>query len=101
MEIADPLTLAEFLAENRRGLRLAGFPGGSQGILETLESAWPFEEVTFLVGPEGGLTDEETRLVAEAGFAAVRLVATILRIETAAAAFAAVCAAFITETAHT
>lgn len=46
---------------------------------------------TFLVGPEGGWTDEEARLASEHGFARARLGPTILRSETAAVSFAAVC----------
>ena len=50
-------------------------------------------DVIALVGPEGGLTEEETELVKAAGAKAVRLSGTILRVETAAICFAAVLAA--------
>lgn len=45
------------------------------------------------IGPEGGLTDEETKLLIEAGSKPVKITNTILRIETAAIAFAAILAA--------
>jgi len=46
-----------------------------------------------LIGPEGGLTADEERLLEEHGAAGVRLNENILRVETAAMAFCAVCAA--------
>lgn len=45
--------------------------------------------VTAVVGPEGGLTDEELALLAAAGGRRVRLATHILRVETAAVAIAA------------
>ncbi len=41
-------------------------------------------EVSVLIGPEGGLTDEETALLARAGFHRVHLETGVLRVETAA-----------------
>jgi 16S rRNA (uracil1498-N3)-methyltransferase len=49
----------------------------------------PVGEVLILVGPEGGLTDDERRAAIEAGFIRVRLGATTLRTETAAVALLA------------
>ena len=46
----------------------------------------PRQPVTVLVGPEGGLTDEELAQAGERGFQGVRLGPRILRTETAAAA---------------
>jgi 16S rRNA (uracil1498-N3)-methyltransferase len=46
--------------------------------------------LTFFVGPEGGWTDEERALMGRAGLTPVRLTPTILRVETAAVAAAAV-----------
>lgn len=50
----------------------------------------PPAPVTLVIGPEGGLTDDEISVLRVAGAEPVRLCATILRIETAAAAAAAV-----------
>ena len=47
-------------------------------------------ELTVLVGPEGGWTADELAACRSAGWTAVRLTATVLRIETAAVAVAAV-----------
>ena len=50
-------------------------------------------QVLLLVGPEGGLTDEEIAELTEAGAAVVRLGASVLRTSTAGAAAAAVVSA--------
>ncbi len=49
-------------------------------------SAGPNMHVTFLVGPEGGLSEEECELASKAGFVSVRLGPRVLRTETAALA---------------
>jgi 16S rRNA (uracil1498-N3)-methyltransferase len=46
----------------------------------------PAAGVTVLVGPEGGLTDEEEQAAVAAGFTALRLGPRVLRTETAAIA---------------
>ena len=48
------------------------------------------QDVTAFVGPEGGWTDEELARLTAAGSAAVKLTPTILRVETAAVAVAAI-----------
>jgi 16S rRNA (uracil1498-N3)-methyltransferase len=97
MEIGEPVELAGLAREAAGGLRLVGLPEAGSGVLGTLLERWPFEGVTFLVGPEGGLAESEGKSVTDAGFLPVSLGATILRIETACMAFAALSAAFITE----
>ena len=49
-------------------------------------------QVTLLVGPEGGWTDDEVAHMRTVGLTGVRLTATILRVETAAVAAAAIVA---------
>jgi 16S rRNA (uracil1498-N3)-methyltransferase len=49
--------------------------------------------VVAFIGPEGGLTEAEENLLLKIGAKPVRLTDTILRIETAAIAFAAILAA--------
>jgi 16S rRNA (uracil1498-N3)-methyltransferase len=51
------------------------------------------KDIIAFIGPEGGLTDEETKLLIEAGSKPVRITDTILRIETAALAFSVILAA--------
>jgi 16S rRNA (uracil1498-N3)-methyltransferase len=63
---------------------------------ELLESLKSLESITLFIGPEGGWTDEEIRRFDAAGFTAVALTATVLRVETAAIAAAAVIACHAT-----
>ena len=60
----------------------------------TLLAAKPPSPLTLFIGPEGGWTDAETAAFDAAGFAAARLTDTVLRVETAAVAAAAVIACF-------
>ena len=62
------------------------------GIRQALDSVEPGTGLCAFIGPEGGWADEELRLFAAAGAVAVRLTDTILRVETAAVAVAAVVA---------
>jgi len=64
----------------------------AQPVAEALAAVEDLDETAHLhlyVGPEGGLTDDERRLLRSAGAAGVRLVRTVLRIETAAVALLA------------
>ncbi|MBV8854745.1 MAG: 16S rRNA (uracil(1498)-N(3))-methyltransferase, partial [Sinobacteraceae bacterium] len=80
--ITAPCSLADLLrttpADSTRLLlapaatqRIADLPGGTS-------------DITVLIGPEGGLTEEEARRALAAGFFAVNLGPRILRTETAA-----------------
>ena len=53
------------------------------------------EGVVLAIGPEGGWTDDELKLFAEAGWKAVSLGRTILRAETAAIAALAIAASSV------
>ena len=81
MELSDPEDLAAYLGREG-GLRLIADPSGVDF------DAWPTipsgATVRLVVGPEGGLSDEETALGAGLGWTPVRIAAPILRIETAA-----------------
>lgn len=84
--VAAPVTLREFLAGDAGAApatRLLLSPSGTA----TLEDVpRPAAGVTVLVGPEGGLTDEEEQAAVTAGFTALRLGPRVLRTETAAIA---------------
>jgi 16S rRNA (uracil1498-N3)-methyltransferase len=85
MQIGPPATLNQFLA---------GLPSDAQPVIAhpngaALESvSRPCHALYLVVGPEGGLTDDEIRLAATIG-QVVRLGPRVLRTETAAAALVA------------
>ncbi|HUN26589.1 MAG TPA: 16S rRNA (uracil(1498)-N(3))-methyltransferase [Steroidobacteraceae bacterium] len=87
-ELTAPQTLAGFLADSRpEGARLVLSPGGS---LRTADLE-PSRRVTLLIGPEGGLAEQELEAAVAAGFRTLRLGPRVLRTETAAiAALAAI-----------
>ncbi len=80
--VAAPTTLRNYLANTRKeGLRLVLSPSapGSLAGLTTLPN-----KVELLIGPEGGLDDDELSAARAAGFTPVRLGPRVLRTETAA-----------------
>jgi 16S rRNA (uracil1498-N3)-methyltransferase len=80
--VAAPVTLREHLATARKeGLRLVLSPSapGSLAGLASLPN-----KVELLIGPEGGLDDDELLAAQKAGFMPVRLGPRVLRTETAA-----------------
>lgn len=82
--VAVPLSLASWLGTNTSaatGITLS--PTATQ-TLQVL--AKPTSEICLLIGPEGGLTEDEISLAAAHGFSSVRLGNRILRTETAALA---------------
>jgi 16S rRNA (uracil1498-N3)-methyltransferase len=86
MDLAPPEDLADYLAR-ADGVRLLADPAGEP------PHAWPTiaagSTVRLVVGPEGGLTDEEVERARAEGWRPVRFAAAILRVETAAVAGAA------------
>ncbi|MCJ7776949.1 MAG: 16S rRNA (uracil(1498)-N(3))-methyltransferase [Sedimentisphaerales bacterium] len=60
------------------------------GTLVTAERAAAGKDIIAVIGPEGGITEGEKALLESCGAKFVRLTDTILRVETAALAFAAV-----------
>lgn len=83
-EILPARRLPEHLAliRDTPGMRLVLAPGAAQGLKDLPAT----RAVEILIGPEGGLADEEIALAALAGFERVRLGPRVLRTETAAAA---------------
>ena len=83
-ELIPPEPCADWLREdNGDGLRLMLQPD-SPHVLPGLDR--PEGTITLLVGPEGGMNEDERALADTAGFVGVRLGARILRTETAALA---------------
>ena len=80
--VAAPVALRPYLANTRKeGLRLVLSPSapGSLAGLTSLPT-----KVELLIGPEGGLDDDELIAAGKAGFTPVRLGPRVLRTETAA-----------------
>lgn len=88
-ELREPLALTDWLARPvEPGLRLLLDPSSAQG-LRGLKP--PTNTVTLLIGPEGGLSLDESTQARAVGFIDVRLGPRVLRAETAGvAALAAV-----------
>lgn len=84
--VAAPVPLGDFLsgdAGRQPGTRLLLSPVGTAALNDVPR---PSGGVTVLIGPEGGLTDEEEHAAVAAGFTALRLGPRVLRTETAAIA---------------
>jgi 16S rRNA (uracil1498-N3)-methyltransferase len=98
MAIHAPTTIRELTNQttpsiaNRASLFAHPY-GASQPIARLLDQGRFSETLQVVIGPEGGLTDEECQMFSEAGWSQASLGKTILRIETAAALVAAVWAA--------
>ncbi len=91
-QIDKPMILPEVIEILKRNYPQAQllFGGLSENSKTVLQCGFASKDVIAFVGPEGGLTDEEENLLEKSGAEAVRLTDTVLRVETAAVAFAAV-----------
>jgi 16S rRNA (uracil1498-N3)-methyltransferase len=91
MRIDELTPLAEVLRESSKALsfHLSTEPN-ARSIHEQLQAQPTSCHARLLVGPEGGWTDAETRAMRDAGLTGVKLTETILRVETAAIAGAAI-----------
>ena len=93
-QVAQPRPLERVLREEA-ALRLLGtLSESSQAILAALQEAGRTEKIMLLVGPEGGLTDEEQALARDTGCREVFIGRNILRVETAAVAMLAAAVAW-------
>jgi len=95
-EICDTEVLSDALSRDvpAGGVRLLGDLGDDAVTL--VEAVGSATVIDLLIGPEGGLSDDERARAIGAGFVPVRLGATTLRIETAAVALLAGVAAVAT-----
>jgi 16S rRNA (uracil1498-N3)-methyltransferase len=83
-QVLAALPLAQFLAANAgESTRLLLSPSSRLRIPDVPK---PVRAVTVLIGPEGGLSEEEQERAVAAGFIGVRLGPRVLRTETAAIA---------------
>ncbi|MFY8274295.1 16S rRNA (uracil(1498)-N(3))-methyltransferase [Pseudoalteromonas sp. SSDWG2] len=79
--IHPPMSLEQWLAQDTDATKLTLHPRAQHSI-KTLTP--PSNGVRFLVGPEGGFTDEEINASQKSGFIDIRLGPRVLRTETAA-----------------
>lgn len=86
-ELKPALTLDEWLLAGAEATRLTLAPGAGQALASVVSGGGGVE---LLVGPEGGLTEQERARLAIAGCTAVHLGPRVLRTETAGPAAVAV-----------
>ncbi len=80
-EIRPVMQLSDWCAEQEQGLKLNLHPRAAQRI-NTLPL--PVSRIRMLIGPEGGLSNEEIAMAAQQGFTDILLGPRVLRTETAA-----------------
>jgi len=83
--VTEPMFLKDWINEQTKALKLNLHPKAEHSIM-TLPMEKPANElrIRLLIGPEGGLTDEEISQANQAGFQDVLLGPRVLRTETAA-----------------
>ena len=86
-QLYPPLALPEWLADGSRPRTLALVPGAGQPLAGALQKVEP---TALLVGPEGGLSEQEVRQLQLAGVMPVSFGPRVLRTETAGPAAIAV-----------
>ena len=84
MEVGEPVNFKKALVE-AKGLRLIADPRGAACARRA-----DISEISVLIGPEGGFTDEELQQAQAAGFILWKFAPFVLRIETAAVGAVAV-----------
>jgi 16S rRNA (uracil1498-N3)-methyltransferase len=89
-EIAEPLRLKQYLAEEHSSRRILLAESEQQVFLRDLISS--SADTALAIGPEGGWTNEEVTLFVDSGWKSASLGNTILRAETAAVAAVAILA---------
>jgi len=94
MTITEPMNLSQLLESLGRSACVFGDPRTTGTLADQLQEigrgVGPFEPVVVVIGPEGGLSTEEFLKLNNAGATPVRWSQTVLRVETAAVAAAAV-----------
>ena len=83
-EVAKPMILTDWLNEQTSSLKLNLHPRASHSIMTLATAEKNIEKVRLLIGPEGGLSDDEIAQASKAQFQEVLLGPRILRTETAA-----------------
>ena len=85
MAIEPPVDINSWIGKSQPGVdRFVAMRGGDVFSVALLTSLSKKKTALALIGPEGGLTDEEIDLAKQQGYQPVSLGPTILRMETAA-----------------
>ncbi|MCW8417162.1 16S rRNA (uracil(1498)-N(3))-methyltransferase [Fluoribacter dumoffii] len=79
--VNPPVTLDAYIRKAQEGLKLILHPGGEKNWRDYLIEA---SAIALLIGPEGGLSNQEVQFACEHGFQPLSLGPRILRTETAA-----------------
>lgn len=90
-QISEPLDFPTALAEcvkDKAGAEII-FGSLTAGAESIVDCTFEDKDVCVFIGPEGGLTESEEKMLIDSGAKPVRLTGTVLRIETAATAAAA------------
>jgi 16S rRNA (uracil1498-N3)-methyltransferase len=98
MPVDAPLGLREWLMQPTAGLRLLCHPeaaGTLADVLKQESERAPLENISLLVGPEGGWSEAELALAAQHGVQSVRYGPRVLRTETAGLALIAAVTALL------
>ncbi len=83
-EVMQPVMLSDWLNEQTAALKLNLHPRASHSIMTLATTEKNIDKVRLLIGPEGGLTDDEIAQANQAQFQEVLLGPRVLRTETAA-----------------
>ncbi|MBE7506373.1 MAG: 16S rRNA (uracil(1498)-N(3))-methyltransferase [Planctomycetia bacterium] len=95
MEIGQECPIGEFAAQlSSSSLLLFGDGGAVQSMIDVLSNRAAEDDCITCIGPEGGFDDDERELLRSQGSIPVRLGGTVLRVETAAVAAAAIWASW-------
>ncbi len=84
-KVEGPLNLKDFLeGQSGKGIKILLWEGEADlRLKDIIRCSGPPEELTLLVGPEGGLTQEEVAMARERGYHIASLGPRVLRTETA------------------
>lgn len=95
MSVDAPQTLEKWLTQPTQGLRLLCHPDGAQDLAQILRAQPQLQDLTLLIGPEGGWSDKELEQAKSSGVQAVRFGPRVLRTETAGLALVAAASAIL------